>query len=442
MNQASTSVPGYRSVPRLPLRKLAVAALALPLVLLAACSADTSGGKGDAKVELSVFWWGGPERAKTTEEALDLYTKRHPNVTFKKEWQGNAGYFDKLSTRVAGGSGGPDIFQIDDNYLTEFADRGVTLDLTDAVAKKTIDVSKFPSSLVEYGKVNGKVAGVAAAENTPALYYDKTVTKALGLDEPETGMTWEELIGWAEQVTKRSQSKTWGTMDPSADYKALWVWLRQQNKELYRGNQLGFTAEDLTGWFELWKGARDRTAAPVADVIHTANDGSVTKQLVATKVGATSFMWSNQFPELQKATTNELGMVAYPGDPKGQWARASMYWSAFRGTKHSAEAAKVINFLVNDAEAAKLLGTDRGLYSNTEIRTAMAGSLTPEMQKTITLENELTPKFGPAPAPPPKGHSKIKTSLVQAAEAVQYGKATPKKAAEDFVNQAGSALGS
>ena len=441
MDQASTSVPAYRSAPGLPLRKLALAALTLPLMLLGACNSEGSGGS-DGKVELSVFWWGGPERAKATEAALDLYTQKHPEITFKKEWQGNAGYFDKLSTRVAGGSGGPDIFQIDDNYLTEFADRGVTLDLSEAVANKTIDVSKFPSSLVEYGKVNGKVAGVAAAENTPALFYDKTVAKELGLDEPKTGMTWEELISWAEQVTKKSNAKTWGTMDPSADYKALWVWLRQQNKELYAGNKLGFTTEDLTKWFELWKTARDRKAAPVADVIHTANDGSITKQLVATKVGATSFMWSNQLPELQKATTNELGMVAYPGDPKGQWARASMYWSAFRGTKHAAEATKVINFLVNDPEAAKLLGTDRGLYSNTEIRTAMAGTLTPEMQKTVALENELTPKFGPAPAPPPKGHSKIKTALVQAAESVQYGKATPQQAAEDFINQAGSTLAS
>ena len=49
-------------------------------------------------VELSIFWWGGEARAKLTEDALALYTKKHPNVTFKKTWQANQGYFDKLAT--------------------------------------------------------------------------------------------------------------------------------------------------------------------------------------------------------------------------------------------------------------------------------------------------------------------------------------------------------
>ena len=80
-------------------------------------------------VELSIFWWGGEARAKLTEEALALYTKKHPNVTFKKTWQANQGYFDKLATLTAGGNA-PDIFQIDDNYLAEYAARNVTLDLT------------------------------------------------------------------------------------------------------------------------------------------------------------------------------------------------------------------------------------------------------------------------------------------------------------------------
>ncbi|MGC9664971.1 ABC transporter substrate-binding protein [Planosporangium sp. 12N6] len=440
MNIRSPHVPEPPRRRSRLLRGLAVAALALPLAAVGACGGGSGSAKSDQKVELSVFWWGGPERAKVTEQALDLYTSKHPNVTFKKEWQGNAGYFEKLSTRVAGGSGGPDIFQIDDNAITEYASRGITLDLSSYVKNKTIDVSKFPKSLVDYGVVKGKTAGIAAAENTPAMYYDKTVAESLGLPEPKTGMTWEELISWGEQVTARSGGRTWGTMDPSADYKALWVWLRQQGKEFYDNDKLGFTAADVTRWFELWADARKRGAAPPADIIHTANDGSVTKQLVVTRTGATSFMWSNQMPELQKGTQNKLGLMAYPGDPKGQWARASMYWSGFRGTKHPKEVANVINFLVNDPEAAKILGTDRGLYSNLDIRRGLAGTLAPEMQATVALEDELTPKFGPAPTPPPKGHSKIKTQLVGSAEAVQYGKATPQQAAEQFVSQAAEAL--
>src|SRR6188474_250072 len=52
-------------------------------------------------VELQIFWWGGDARAQLTHQVLELYTKKHPNVTFKETWQANAGYIDKLNTNLA-----------------------------------------------------------------------------------------------------------------------------------------------------------------------------------------------------------------------------------------------------------------------------------------------------------------------------------------------------
>jgi len=115
------------------LRLLGGGALAVPVAAaLAACGDDKGNSPTTTStepVELSFFWWGGDARAKLTDDALALYTKKHPNVTFKKTWQANQGYFDKLATLVAGGNA-PDIFQIDDNYLAEYAGRNATLDLT------------------------------------------------------------------------------------------------------------------------------------------------------------------------------------------------------------------------------------------------------------------------------------------------------------------------
>jgi multiple sugar transport system substrate-binding protein len=65
-----------------------------------------------------------------------------------------------------------------------------------------------------------------------------------------------------------------------------------------------------------------------------ANAGDVTKQLVVTGQAATSFMWSNQMPELAKNTKDKLGVVSYPGDPKGQWARAALYFAGYANTSH------------------------------------------------------------------------------------------------------------
>ncbi|BCJ40537.1 sugar ABC transporter substrate-binding protein [Actinoplanes ianthinogenes] len=423
------------TAPRL-MRGLMAAALLLPMAL-AGCGDDDS-NSGNGKTELTFFWWGGEARAKLTEQALALYTQKHPDVTFKTTWQANQGYFDKLATLTAG-SDAPDIFQIDDNYLAEYATRNVTLDLTSYKDSGKVDVSKFPEGLWKYGVVDNKLAGVAMGENTQGLVFNKTKLEAAKQELPKTGMTWDQLITWAQKAG--AATKIPGTMDPSADYKAFWVWLRQNGKDLYNGNQLAFTKDDVQKWFELWKGARDAKATPTADVIHEGNATDITKQLVVTNKALTSWVWANQMPDIQKNTKDELAVVAYPGDPSAQWARASMYFSVYRGSKDKDKAVDVINFLANDPEAAKILGTDRGLPSNLDNRTAVAATVTdPAMKASIALEDELVKKFGPAPSVPPKGHSTVKSELIKAAEAAQFGTATPDKAAEQFFNAAQAAV--
>ncbi|MEV0728767.1 MULTISPECIES: extracellular solute-binding protein [Polymorphospora] len=423
------------------LRALVAAVVALPLVLgAAACGGEDNEASTDpnAPVELSIFWWGGEARANLTEQALALYTQKHPNVTFKKTWQANQGYFDKLATLTAGGDA-PDIFQIDDNFLTEYASRNTTLDLTSYKDDNKLDVTKFPESLWQYGVVDGKLAGIASGENTQGLVYNKTLLQKHNLPEPTTGMSWEDFITWAEQVSKTTGTP--GTMDPSADYKAFWVWLRQQGKDLYKGKDLGFDESDVTRWFELWKGARDRGATPTADVIHEGNATDITKQLVVTGKAATSFVWVNQLPELKKNTKDELGVMAYPGDPSAQWARASMYWSVFRGTKHKDVAVDVLNFLSNDPEAGKILGTDRGLPSNLDVRKTVSDAVTDQAMKTsIQVETDLATKFGPSPQVPLKGHSKVRAELIKSAEEAQYGRQTPAQAAAAFLTACKSAI--
>jgi multiple sugar transport system substrate-binding protein len=437
--------PAHRHRTRSRLLALLTAAtVAIPLAL-AGCGGDdenTSAADPNRKIELDVFWWGGAKRAENTQKVLDLYTQKHPNVTFKIEQQPNAGYFDKLATKAAGGNA-PAIFQLDDGSLSEYAKRNVTLDLTKYVKSGAINTKDIPKGLVDYGVVNGKNAGIAAAQNTPGMIWDKSVAKQYGLQEPQIGWSWEQMIAWGEQLSQKSGGQVQGIMDPSADYKALWLWLRQQGKELYTADgKVAATAEDVKRWFDLWADARKRKAAPTADLIHTANTGDVTKQLVVTKQAGASFMWSNQLAELQKSTQNTLGVSAYPGDPKGQFARASLYWAGSRTTKEPDTVADVINFMVNDPEAAKIQGVERGLPSNLKNRDLVAPTLTDPEKATVALEAALNDKFGAAPPVPPAGHVKLRSELITAAETVQYGKASAQQAAEDFIAKAKAAVGS
>ncbi|GAB7043750.1 MULTISPECIES: ABC transporter substrate-binding protein [Catenuloplanes] len=417
------------------LRTIAAVTLAL-----GAAACDTGGAADAAEVRLTFFFWGGDKRVALTQQVLDLYHRRHPEVSFSVASQPNSGYFDKLAERIDGGDA-PDLFQIDDNYLTEFAQRDYLLDLGPYVADDRIDLTQVSNGLVRYGRVGGAQVGVAAAENTAALVYDKTLLDRLGVAAPTNGMDYPQYLAWAAQVSERSAGAVAGTMDPSADYKAFWLWLRAQGKEFYAGSALGFTEADVTAWFTLWQEARAAGITPAAPVVHEANVGDATKQLVVTGKAATSFMWSNQLPEMQQKTKSELGIVAYPGGEDAAWARASMYWSGYRDTAHADVVADVIDFLVNDPEAAEILGTERGLAPNLGNRRALEISLNdPVMKASIAYTNEMSTRYGKAPLPPPKGHGAIRAALVEAAEAAQSETLTPALAARQFVTEANAAL--
>ncbi|WP_030490422.1 ABC transporter substrate-binding protein [Micromonospora chokoriensis] len=424
-------------------RRLLTALLGAPLLAsggLTGCSDGAATSTQDGPVELSVFWWGDTNRAALTEKALRLYSDRNPRVTFRVTWQGADGYYDRLATQAAGGNV-PDLIQIDDAMLTEYTRRQVILDLTDRVADHHLDLRGLPEGLIRYGTVEGRTMAVAAGQTHAGVVFNRDLLRELQMPEPRAGMTWPDYISWAGQVTEASDRRVAGTMDGSGDYRALWLWLRSQGGEFYRGHELGFGADELIAWFELWQRARKGRATPSAALVEPADNGDPARQLVVTGSTAASFAWSHQLPELQRLTDSELGIVGFPGPPGAQWARASMYWAAFRGTRHPDAVTDVINFLTTNGEVGTVLGHERGLNASSAVRRYTEGSITdPAQRRAAAFGASIADLLGPAPAPPPQGHAKVRTLLVTAAERIRVKRDGTREATARFLSQAIAAL--
>ncbi|MEV6368238.1 MULTISPECIES: ABC transporter substrate-binding protein [Micromonospora] len=425
-------------------RRVLAALLGAPVLAAGGLTGCTSGSAttptGDGPIELSVFWWGGPDRAKLTEQALRLYSERNPRVSFRVTWQGIDGYYGRLATQAAGGNV-PDLIQLDDSILTEYADREIILDLTDHVADNRLDLRNLPQGLAQYGQVAGRTMAVAAGQTAAAVIFNRDLLSELRVPEPRTGMSWDEYVDWAEQVTEASGGRVAGSTDPSGDYRALWLWLRGRGGEFYRGRQLAFGVEELVGWFELWRRARAGRATPSAALVEQTDSGEPAQQLVVSGLTAASFAWSHQLPELQRLTRAGLGLIAFPGSPTSQWPRASMYWAVFRGSRDPETAIDVINFLTSDVAAGALLGHERGLTPNQAVRRAVEGSITdPAQRRAAALGGLLGAAPGPAPAPPPRGHAQVRSLLVAAAESVRSGESGARAAATRFLARADAAL--
>ena len=441
-------MPAAQSVPRpgLDRRRLLGALAGLPLLggglpALAGCSPEETAAD-DGPVELSVFWWGGDRRAAATEQALRLYSQQNPRVSFRVTWQGLSGYYDRLATQATGGNP-PDLFQIDDTVLAEYAGRDILLDLSPYAADGRIDLREVPAQLARYGQVDERTVGVPAAQTSAALVFNRALLRRLDQPEPRTGMSWKEYVAWAARVTRASGNRVAGTMDASGDYRALWLWLRGQGSEMYRGRQLGFSSAELLDWFEFWEVARFGRATPRAALVEQADSGELARQLVVTGHTAASFAWSHQLPELQRLTDDELAAVAFPGTPAAQWPRASMYWAGFQGTRHPEVVVNVIDFLTTNVAAGRLLGVERGLNASKQVRSFVVGELTDRSEKRMAaLGAELDGLAGPSPAPPPKGHAKVRTLLIDAAESIRGKRSGARTATSRFMAQANAALAS
>jgi multiple sugar transport system substrate-binding protein len=437
------AILGRRSV-----RTVAAAAAALTVLVTAACGGGGSragdqeaGGPPvtDQPVELEVNWWGGPARAELTQKVLDLYTQKHPNVTFTTQWQGYSGYYDKVNTTAAGRNAA-DIIQIDNRVLREYANKGLIAEL-DPWVGSTLKVDGIDPKLLGTGKVDDKLYAVPLASNTQGFAVDKTVLEPLGLLPPETGWaTWEEFGSWATQVTQATGNAPWGVRDESANVSLFEYWLRQNGKELYDGQKPGFTTEDVTAWFEMWAGFRETGGASPAEVAQPANAGDISKNTVLTKQTAVTFTYDNQLTELAKGTDHELLLVPIPGAPSGAYARPSQFFTAYTGGDNVATAVDVINFFVSDPEAGAILGTERGLPPNKQVRDAISPAFDDQLKYVLAYDERVTAQAGPTPPVPAQGDSQIGRLLQGSAENVGFGRQSPAAGAEEFVSQATSEL--
>ena len=181
---------------RIPQRRGRVAAFvavstAIALSLTGCGSSDSSSsGSGGAAasgepVELRFAWWGSDSRHKTTQKVIDAYEAANPNVTINGEFAEFSGYWDKLATATAAGDA-PDVIQMDEKYLRDYAGRGALLDLK--TQSDVLSTADFDENALKSGEFDGGLYGLSTGVNAYSILADPEMFKAAGVDWPDTGV--------------------------------------------------------------------------------------------------------------------------------------------------------------------------------------------------------------------------------------------------------------
>jgi multiple sugar transport system substrate-binding protein len=396
-----------------------------------------------AQTNLRFAWWGSDERHQRTYEALDLFQELHPDIVVMPEISSSNEYRDKLAVQVSGGQA-PDVIQMSGQYILEYADRGALLDLA-AYVPDPIDLEGWDAATRELGVINGQMSGIPIGIDSYALIYDIDVLDGIGIAMPDDSMTWDDFAALTKEIATALGEGFYGTEDAGGQYEALETFVRQRGKTLFRtdGPGLGFDRDDLVEWLTYWDDLRKAGAAPPADVTSVGNNAPESVPLV---VGQAPIEWTSasQFVNFGGLIDHELGLHLHPtGRPDaefGQFIRPALFISAYSQTPAPEAAAVLINFLLNDVEAAKLLLSARGIPPAPEVRELVQSLVSDQERRAFEYVDLVAASSTQANILTPPGGAEVYDLLWSTNMSVAFGEQTVEEAADLFVTEAQSEL--
>ncbi|WP_379216260.1 ABC transporter substrate-binding protein [Paenibacillus sp. GCM10012303] len=391
-------------------------------------------------VELRFAWWGSQGRHDRTLKAIEKFQQLHPNIKIKPEYTSFDGYWEKLSTQVAGNNA-PDLMQMSVLYIKEYTDRGVLADLT-PYANKEIQVADLNKEVIaNQGTVGGKFTGLPVSDNASVLIYNKEMYQQAGVEPPKLDMTWEEFFAKAREVKSKLGDKVYGAFDMSASLEAFMYYAFSVGDTMYKGNRLGYSDQTFRNWLKMWDDARKEgivpTAAMTASFLPLGNFDPNKDALMKGIVPIIGPQFTATFPAYENVMKDKIDMVSYPKDKHtGSVLLPAMFLSMSAKSKHPKEAAMFLDFFLNSKEAADVLEIERGLPENKKILEYLTPRFNDRDKKMMNMLEHVTGNKPGMYDGGPKGTGEVTKLFEQTVQKLQFGKASIDDVVAEFRKEA------
>ncbi len=423
------------------LQRRQFAALALSPLLARAQAPSTT--------VLRFAWWGGASRHESTLKAIALFEQQNPGLKVKAEYMGFHGYLERLTTQIAGGSE-PDVMQINWAWLAMFSKRGngfVDLDKYRSV----LSLDQFSEQDVNAGRVAGKLNALPSAYTARVLLWNKASFDRAGIAVPKT---WDELFAAGPIFKTRLGNHAYPLDGELYDMMLLsQAYVQQKYGTPYVDPlepRVAMSAAAALEWVQTYRRlVADHVATPLPLRASLGGADKATEQQQDWVVGnwAGNFAWDSAIP-LRAATLNKqqnLVLGEFPTLPgaivSGMFGRPSVMLAVGRNSKQPELAARFVNFLLTDPQAARILGKTRGVpAARSQLDVLLQANKVPAMELAAHDQIKKQRDAGRVPVPAPLfEHARLHKFMREVFETVAYGKTTDQEAARRLVEE-GNAL--
>lgn len=354
------------------MKKTILVAMLCGITALSACGNKTDVTLPDGQLDpctIRFSWWGGDDRHQATNEVINLWNEKHPEIQIIAEYGGWDGWTEKISAQLSGGTA-PDIMQINYDWLISFSPDGNGFYNLSQLSSQ-LDLSQFDSDVLSFGEVDGILNAVTVSVSGRGMFYNSETYKRFGAEYPTT---WNELLVLGEKFSQEDiypidlDIQSGGT----AWYLAV-VYVQQKTGRefLSMDGELGFTEDDIKSALDFYKELEDNHVIRTIDM-RTDEDGSAalyqSPEFIDGRVAGV-LEWGSSVGKYEMALPDGVLETGTPlsddsGNNSGWLIKPSVMYAISKDTKYPDEAAAFMNFLLNDEECAEILGTTRGIPSS------------------------------------------------------------------------------
>jgi multiple sugar transport system substrate-binding protein len=315
----------------------------------------------------------------------------------------------------------PDIIAVDNPEHALFSSHGAFLDLTDMISKSTVikPSNYFPGPLKSV-MWKDKYYGVPKATNTIALYYNKDLFKAAGLDPNKPPQTWDELVADAKKLTDPLKNVYGIAFSAKANEEGTFQFLPWA--QMGGGGYQNINSDGAVKALGIWKTIMDEKLASPDTLTRGQWDSTATFN-AGNAAMVISGPW--ELDRMLKDAKFDWGVTLLPVPQEGAERSSAMgdfNWAIFANTKHPAEAFKVLEYFVSQDD--KMFKNYGQLPARSDITIPATGVALKDAALKVFIEQlKYAKPRGPSPNWP-----KISKAIQDAIQAALTGQMSPKDA--------------
>lgn len=401
----------------------------------AAVETGKTEGASEGQITLRISWWGGEARHNATLKALERYEELNPGINVEPEYGGFDGFQQKLITQLSGQSA-PDIVSIDQPWLSDINRQGNLL--VDLKTLDAIDTSQFDENLMKNClEYDGRLLGVPTGANTNVLMYNREVFKEKGIDV--TGKTtWEDITAMGEKLHAEDPEFHLLNVEQTNINLMLHSFLQQKTGEYIFNSdyERTFTEDQLKEGFQMVVDWLDKgVIEPVESSNLYLNRWYENPKWVNGTLGMCQ-LWLASASTLTVDGTIDVGIAPMIRGKEekgtGIMVRPSLIYGIPTSCKHPEEAAKLINWLLNDPEAVEIQGDVRGVPASQIARETLLSKGLLSEESNQTMDNAMKEGAMVIPNLPTGEMEQIWLDVIQE---VEYKVLSPEEGAKKLVEQ-------